>query len=70
MKTLNGDVIDITEYDKRYQLPWIKYLLLISIFLPFILVFVLSCTVCIVLCVYLKENFKISRLFGGKFYRE
>jgi len=67
MTTLNGEEIDITQYDKRYEFPWIKFLLITSVTLPFVLVFILTCTVCIVLCVYLKENFKLSRMFGGRF---
>ena len=66
MTTPNGE-IDITEYDKSYSLPWLKILLIASVSVPFLLVLILTCTVCIVLCVYLKENFKLTRLFGGKY---
>ena len=70
MTTMNGEVINLTEYDKRYNFPWMKFLLIASVTMPFLLTFVLTCTVCIVLCVYLKENFKLNRIFGNKFSRE
>lgn len=66
MTTATGEVINITEYDKKYNLPWMKYLLIASVTMPFLLTCVLTCTVCIVLCVYLKENFKLNRFFGTK----
>lgn len=64
MVTLNDQEIDIKTYDKEYRFPWLKILLIGSVCVPFFLVFVLMCTICIVLCVYLKENFKFSRFFG------
>ena len=33
--------------------------------MPFFLTLLLTCTVCIVLCVYLKENFKLDRILGN-----
>jgi len=38
-----------------------------SIALPMLLVTILTCTVCIVLCVFLKENVKLHKLFPGRF---
>ena len=67
MTTATGEVINITEYDKRYNFPWLKFLLYASVTMPFVLTCMLTCTVCIVLCVYLKENFKLSRFFGNKY---
>lgn len=44
-----------------------QLLLLFSVLIPFFLVAVLTLTVCIVICVYLKENFKLSRIFGRSY---
>ena len=70
MVTLNDQEIDIKTYDKDSKFPWLKILLIASVCVPFFLVFILMCTICIVLCVYLKENFKFSRFFGSKFYSQ
>lgn len=67
MTTLHGEVIDIASYDKQYKLPWLKLLLIGSIAVPMLLVVLLACTVCIVLCVFLKENLKLHRLFPQHF---
>ena len=42
------------------ELPWCQITLLFAVFLPFTIVCVLSCTVCIVILVYLKESIKRS----------
>lgn len=41
-----------------YELPWCQITLLFCVFLPFLMICVLSCTICIVICVYLKESIK------------
>ena len=42
------------------ELPWCQITLLFAVFLPFTIVCILSCTVCIVILVYLKESIKRS----------
>lgn len=70
MVTLNDQEIDMLAYDKDSNLPWLKIQLIMSVCVPFFLVFILMCTICIVLCVYLKENFKFQRFFGINGQRE
>ena len=46
------------------EIPWLEIGLIGSISMPFLLIFLMILTVLVVLCVYLKENFKLSRIFS------
>ena len=63
---------DMTNYDKKMwkqgfpECPWLSIVLHMAVLTPFLVIFVFMMTICIVLCVYLKEHFKgFKRLFSS-----
>lgn len=52
-------------------MPWMQIILVSSVLVPLVLIAVFVLTIIIVLCVYLKENFRgMKRLFSGGDERE
>ena len=65
----------MTNYDKKMwkqgfpECPWLSIVLHMAVLTPFLVIFIFLTTICIVLCVYLKEHFKgFKRLFSSNQY--
>jgi len=56
---------DIKHEERKDPVPWLQIILIASVTIPLFIVSIFFFTIIIILCVYLKENFRgLGKLFG------
>lgn len=56
---------DIKHEERKDPVPWLQIILVASVMIPLFIVSIFFLTIIIILCIYLKENFRgLGKLFG------